>query len=97
MAVAGFAERTASRQQPFRPVVRAVALSLGASGCPANRVGAWVRSHADGHHRGNARVERSIRMVVQKDDGTTETLTPSDFDHKYGFNNELDKVRLIEE
>jgi WD40 repeat protein/serine/threonine protein kinase len=51
---------------------------------------------ADGRYRGNARVERSIRMVVQKRDGSSETLTPSEFEHKYGFKNEPDKVRLTE-
>lgn len=52
---------------------------------------------ADGRYHGNARIERLIRMVVQKRDGTTETLTPRDFEKKYGFKNEPDKVRLIDE
>jgi WD40 repeat protein len=51
---------------------------------------------ADGHYRGNARVEREIRMVVQKRDGTSETLTPGEFEQKYGFKNEPDKVQLGE-
>jgi hypothetical protein len=34
--------------------------------------------------------------VVQKRDGTTETLTSSEFERKYGFKNEPDKVRLID-
>jgi WD40 repeat protein len=49
---------------------------------------------ADGHYRGNARVERLIRMVVQKSDGTSETLTPLEFEQKYGFKNDPAKVRL---
>jgi WD40 repeat protein len=51
---------------------------------------------ADGRYRGNARVERTIRMVVQKSDGTTETLTPRDFEQKYGFKNDPAEVRLID-
>jgi WD40 repeat protein len=51
---------------------------------------------ADGHYRGSARVEREIRMVVQKRDGTSETLTPAEFLQRYGFQNEPDKVRLTE-
>jgi WD40 repeat protein len=51
---------------------------------------------ADGHYRGNARVERAIRMVVQKRDGSSETLTPREFERKYGFKNEPDKVRLTD-
>jgi hypothetical protein len=35
-------------------------------------------------------------MVVQKRDGTSETLTPAEFAQKYGFTNEPDKVRLSE-
>jgi hypothetical protein len=42
------------------------------------------------------RVERLIRMVVQKRDGSSETLPPHEFERKYGFKNEPDKVRLIE-
>jgi WD40 repeat protein len=50
---------------------------------------------ADGRYRGNVRIERAIRMVVQKRDGTTETLTPRDFEDRYGFKNEPAKVRLF--
>lgn len=51
---------------------------------------------AAGHFRGNARVERAIRMVVQKRDGTTETLTPREFAQRYPFKNDPDKVRLTD-
>ena len=51
---------------------------------------------AKGHYRGNARVERAIRMVVQKSDGTSETLTVCEFMQKYNFKNDTDKVRLID-
>jgi WD40 repeat protein len=50
----------------------------------------------DGHYRGDAKVNDAIVMVVQKADGTTETLTPHEFERKYGFKNEPDKVRLLE-
>ena len=36
-------------------------------------------------------------MVVQKRDGTTETLTPGEFERKYGFKNEPERVRLVAE
>lgn len=51
----------------------------------------------DGHYRGNARAERLIRMVVQKRDGTTEMLSPHEFEQKYGWKNEPAKVRLIDQ
>jgi WD40 repeat protein/serine/threonine protein kinase len=51
---------------------------------------------ADGHYRGSARVDREIRMVVQKRDGSSETLTPAEFEQKYGFKNDPAKVRLTE-
>ncbi len=51
----------------------------------------------DGHYRGGARVEHAVRMVVQKPDGTSETLTPREFEQKYGFKNDPDKVRLTDD
>jgi WD40 repeat protein len=51
---------------------------------------------ADGHYRGTPRVERDIRMVVQKRDGTSETLTPAEFEQKYGFKNDPEKIRLTD-
>jgi len=33
---------------------------------------------------------------VQTRDGSSETLTPAEFEQKYGFTNDLDKVRLTE-
>jgi WD40 repeat protein len=49
-----------------------------------------------GHYRGTARVEGAIRMVVQKRDGTSETLTPAEFAKKHRFKNDPSKVRLLE-
>jgi hypothetical protein len=57
---------------------------------------AHLAATADGHYRGSARVEREIRMLVQKRDGSSETLTPGEFEQKYGFRNEPEKVRLTE-
>jgi WD40 repeat protein/tRNA A-37 threonylcarbamoyl transferase component Bud32 len=48
----------------------------------------------DGHYRGSARVEHTIRMVVRKRDGSSETLTPAEFEQKYGFHNDPAQVRL---
>jgi len=39
---------------------------------------------ADGHYRGDAKVEEAIVMVVQKEDGSTETLPPAEFAKTYG-------------
>jgi hypothetical protein len=33
---------------------------------------------------------------VQKRDGSSETLTPREFEQKYGFKNEPEKGRLLE-
>jgi WD40 repeat protein len=52
---------------------------------------------ADGRYTGTEQVERGLVMVVQKDDGTQEVLEPADFEQKYGFKNEPDKVRLTGE
>ena len=51
---------------------------------------------SDGHYTGNDQVERGIVVVVQKDDGTQELLEPSDFEQKYGWKNEPDKVHLLQ-
>jgi WD40 repeat protein len=51
---------------------------------------------AAGQYRGNARVDRQIMMVVQRRDGTSETLTPADFEQRYGWRNEPEKVRLVD-
>jgi WD40 repeat protein len=51
---------------------------------------------ADGQYRGTARVDREIMVVVQRRDGSSETLTPAVFEHSYGWHNDPAKVRLIE-
>jgi dipeptidyl aminopeptidase/acylaminoacyl peptidase len=50
---------------------------------------------ADGHYRGNGRLERDIRIVVQKRDGASETLPPADFERRYGWQNDPQRVRLL--
>lgn len=50
---------------------------------------------AEGHYTGNEKVERNIVMVVQKDDGTQELLEPAEFEKKYGFSNDRNKVHLL--
>jgi WD40 repeat protein len=57
---------------------------------------AYLAVTPDGHYRGSARAERLTRIVVQKRDGSSETLTPSEFEQKYGFKNDPAKVRLTE-
>ncbi|HTU19425.1 MAG TPA: WD40 repeat domain-containing serine/threonine-protein kinase, partial [Gemmataceae bacterium] len=51
---------------------------------------------ADGHYTGNEQVERGIVMVVQKNDGTQEVLEPADFEQKYGWKNDPNKVHLLQ-
>jgi WD40 repeat protein len=51
---------------------------------------------ADGRYRGNDRIERAIRIVAQKRDGTSETLTVGEFEQKYGFKNDPATVRLTD-
>jgi hypothetical protein len=50
----------------------------------------------DGHYRGTPGVDREIRMVVLKADGTSETLSPDEFEHRYGWHNDPAQVRLTE-
>jgi WD40 repeat protein len=50
----------------------------------------------DGHYRGTARLERQARVVVQRRDGTSETLTLPAFEKRYGWKNDPDKVSLGE-
>jgi WD40 repeat protein len=57
---------------------------------------AHLAVRADGHYRGSARIERQIMFVVQKRDGTSETLTPAEFEQRYGWKNDPAKVRLID-
>jgi WD40 repeat protein/serine/threonine protein kinase len=42
----------------------------------------------DGHYRGNFKVAEEIVIVVQKEDGNTETLPPAEFAQKYKWKNE---------
>ncbi|HEY7308928.1 MAG TPA: protein kinase [Gemmataceae bacterium] len=42
----------------------------------------------DGRYRGNFKVDEGIAMVVQKEDGSTETLPPTEFARKYKWKNE---------
>jgi hypothetical protein len=51
---------------------------------------------SDGHYRGTARVDCEIRMVVLKRDGSSETLTPVEFAHRYGWHNDPVQVRLTD-
>jgi WD40 repeat protein/tRNA A-37 threonylcarbamoyl transferase component Bud32 len=50
----------------------------------------------DGHYRGTARVDRELRMVVLKTDGTSETLTPDEFERHYGWHNDPAQVHLTD-
>jgi WD40 repeat protein len=58
---------------------------------------AQLAVRADGHYRGNARVDREIMIVVQRRDGTSETLTPAEFEQRYGWHNDMERVRLTDD
>jgi WD40 repeat protein len=46
----------------------------------------------EGHYRGSPRVERELVYVVQTDQGQ-ETLSPEEFEKKYGWKNDPEQVR----
>src|SRR5262249_7167414 len=50
----------------------------------------------EAQYASNQQVERSIVMVVRKDDGTQEVLESIDFEKKYGLKNNLDRVHLLQ-
>jgi WD40 repeat protein len=50
----------------------------------------------DGHYACDAEVKRNLVVVVQKEDGTSEVLEPADFERRYGFKNDPDKVHLLQ-
>jgi WD40 repeat protein/tRNA A-37 threonylcarbamoyl transferase component Bud32 len=50
----------------------------------------------DGHYACKEEVKRNLVVVVQKEDGASELLAPDDFERKYGFRNEPEKVRLLQ-
>ncbi|HTU19427.1 MAG TPA: serine/threonine-protein kinase [Gemmataceae bacterium] len=49
----------------------------------------------NGHYTGNDKVDSGIVMVVERDDGTRETLEPAEFKRKYDFQNDPNKVHLL--
>jgi hypothetical protein len=60
---------------------------------PDNR---YISFSPDGHYRGSRNVERDIRYVAQLADGQQVTLTPEEFEKRFGWKNDPDKVRLLE-
>jgi WD40 repeat protein len=52
----------------------------------------WLAVAADGHFRRAAPVEREIMIVAQMRDGSSATLTPAEFEQKYGWKNDPQKV-----
>ncbi len=48
----------------------------------------------DGHFRGTPGAEKELVCVVLTEDGHQETLPPAEFEQKYGWKNDPDKVRL---
>jgi WD40 repeat protein len=51
----------------------------------------------DGHYDGSPQIERQLVVVVLTDDGRQETLTPAEFEQKYGWHNDPEKARLLPE
>jgi WD40 repeat protein len=52
--------------------------------------------HPEGHYRGSPGVERDLRYVAQLPDGSQVTLTPAEFEKRFGWKNDPEKVRLID-
>jgi WD40 repeat protein len=48
----------------------------------------------EGHFTGTPQIERQLVIVVLTDDGRQETLSPAEFEQKYGWRNEPEKVKL---
>lgn len=57
------------------------------------RNGAWLTGRPDGHYRGSPGVEKEIVYIVQTEAGQ-EVLTPDEFEKKYGWKNDPQRVRL---
>jgi hypothetical protein len=53
----------------------------------------YLSVSADGHFRFNGDAQLHVVYVVQTADGQ-ETLTPAEFENKYGWKNDPDKVHL---
>ena len=53
------------------------------------------RDHPEGHYRGTPRADQLIVYVVRTAKGQ-EVLTPKEFEDKYGWKNDPDKVRLTD-
>lgn len=84
--MAGFAEATVTIWETDTGRRRGV-LVPGADGLTIS---------ADGHYRGGPQVERQIVMVVHKDDGSSEVLEPAEFERKYRWKNDPDRVHLLQ-
>jgi hypothetical protein len=57
------------------------------------RNGVWPTPRPDGHYRGALGVEKGIVYVVQTEAGQ-ELLDPDEFEKKYGWKNDPQRVRL---
>jgi WD40 repeat protein len=57
------------------------------------RGGQWLAVRPDGHYRGSLGVEKELVYVVQTDAGQ-EVLAPAEFEKKYGWKNDPQRVRL---
>jgi WD40 repeat protein len=58
------------------------------------RHGQGVALSPDGHYRGTPQVERLLRYVVQTDD-RQETLAAEEFEKRYGWHNDPERVGLV--
>ena len=57
----------------------------------------WLAVHPNGHYRNSPGVEPLLRYVVLTDDEKQITLTPDEFEKKYGWKNDPEKVDLTAE
>jgi serine/threonine protein kinase/WD40 repeat protein len=62
---------------------------------PEMSSGGWLAIGADGHYRGSAGIEKEIAYVALLKDGTQLTLTPGEFEAKYGWKNDPAKATFL--
>lgn len=55
----------------------------------------WLVVGPDGHYRGSKEIEEHIVYVAQIDAGHNITLSPAEFQKRYGWKNDPAKARLL--
>jgi hypothetical protein len=56
----------------------------------------WIAISPEGYYKGSPGVEAMFHAIVQKEDGSQEVVSLSDFAAKYGWKNDPAKVKFAE-